>query len=151
MSQLTYFRGPLTCLHCKQAGTAWVWSKLGDRGATYQVGDCVEGDIPLPDIEEVSLKVKPADPGEPVHILLSWKCEHCGLSNFAEVVLANGCVRSIDAVELNPATLTRLHYIAESISDMLETVIGEPLYNESGLRPDWLPALRQALDAGRRW
>lgn len=151
MSQITYFRAPLTCLHCKQPGTGWVRSKLGDRGATYEVGAYIADDIPLVDIEEVCLKAKPAKPGEPVHILLSWKCENCKLTNFAQVVFAEGCVRTIEAIELTPATLALLHYIDESLSDMLETIIGEPLYNESGLRPDWLTALRQALDAGRRW
>jgi hypothetical protein len=151
MSLMTYFRNTLTCLHCKQAGTAWVRSRLGDRGATYQIGDRVDDDIPLADIEDVSLKVRSPQPDEPVHILLSWKCEHCGLTNFADVVLAGGCVRSIDAVELDPSTLARLHYISETVEDMLETLIGERLYNESGVRSDWLAALRRALEAGNRW
>lgn len=151
MSLMTYFRHALICQHCKQAGTAWVRSRLGDRGATYQVGDRVDGDVSLIDIEDVSLKVRSSQVDEPVHILLSWKCEHCGLTNFAEVVLAGGHVRSIDAVDLDPSTLERLHYISETLEDMLETIIGEPLYNESGLRSDWLTALRRALDSGNRW
>ena len=151
MTLMTYFRDTLTCLHCKQAGTAWVRSRLGDRGATYQVGDCVGDDISLMDIEDVSLRVRPVDADEPIHILLSWRCEHCGLTNFAEVVLAADCVRSIEAVELDPPTLPRLHYISETVDDMVVTIIGEPLYTESGLRPDWLSALRSALDSGKRW
>jgi hypothetical protein len=103
------------------------------------------------DIEDVSLKVRSPEVDEPIHILLSWKCEHCGLTNFAELVLAEGNVRSIDAVDLDPSTLARLHYISETLEDMLETIIGEPLFNESGLRSDWLIALRRALDAGNRW
>lgn len=151
MSLMTYFRNTLTCLHCKRTGTAWVRSRLGDRGATYEVGDCVGDDIPLVDIEDVSLRVRPVDVGEPIHILLSWRCEHCGLTNFAEVTLATGCVRSIEAVELDPPTLQRLHYISETVDDMLGTIIGEPLYTDAGLRSDWLSALRSALDSGKRW
>ena len=151
MSLTTYFRASLTCLHCKQPGIAWVWSNLGDRGSTYEVGERIADDIPLEEIEDECLKVKTAEPGEALHILLSWKCAHCGLSNFARVVLHDGHVRAIEAVELNPETLATLHYIAETVVDMLETIIGERLYSESGLRPDWLAALRGALDSGKRW
>lgn len=128
-----------------------MWSKLGDRGATYMVGDRVSDDIPSEDIEDVCLKVRDAGPDEPVYILLSWECEHCGLTNFAQVVLEDGRVRSIETVELNPETLAQLHYIAEGVLDMLETIIGEPIHIESGIRSDWLPALRKALDSGKRW
>lgn len=151
MSLMTYFRAPLTCLHCKRAGTAWVWSKLGDLGATYQVGDRVADDIPLEEIEDLCLKVKTAESDEALNILLSWKCSHCGLSNFAKVVLRDGNVYAIEAIELNPDTLATLHYIAGTVDDMLETIIGEPLYNESEVRPDWLAALCRALEAGKRW
>ena len=30
-------------------------------------------------------------------------------------------------------------------------IIGQPLHDTSGLRPDWLASLRTALEAGRRW
>src|SRR5262249_2510511 len=136
MSLLTYFKASQICLHCQQAGTAWVWSKLGDRGATYTVGDRVADDIPQEEIDDGCLKVKDAGPGEPVHILLSWKCEHCGRTNFAQVIIADGRVRSIETVELNPETLAQLNYIAEGIVDMLETIIGEPMYTTSDIRPD---------------
>lgn len=126
-------------------------SKLGSRGATYQVGDCPGADIPPVDFEDTSFRVRPVEPGQPVHLLLSWTCEKCGLESFAEIVFAEGCVLSIEEVELEPRTLARLHYIAERLDDMLQTIIGEPLYDESGLRPDWLARLEAALEAGRRW
>jgi hypothetical protein len=128
-----------------------VWSNLGDRGSTYEVGDRVADDIPLVEIEDECLKVKAAESNGALHILLSWKCTHCGLSNFAKVILRDGHVRCIEAMELNPGTLATLHYIAETVVDMLETLIGEPLYSESGLRSDWLTALRHALESGKRW
>lgn len=153
MSLITYFRANLTCLFCKRLGTAWVWSKLGDLGATYNIGDRVADDIPMEEIEDVCLKVNPASPDDALHILLSWNCTYCGLTNFAKLILQNGYVRSIEAIELNSTTLETLHYIAESIADMLETIVGESLYNkdEPEIRPDWLVSLRRALASGRRW
>lgn len=151
MALITYFKAQQTCLRCKRSGTAWVWSKLGDRGVTYVEGDRVASDIPQEDIDDVCLKVRDPQAGEPTRILLSWDCEHCGLTNLAQVALADGCVRSIETIELTPETLDQLHYIAEGISDMLETIIGEQIYGETGVRADWLPALRKALEAGKRW
>ena len=151
MGLVTYFKATLPCQHHHHVGTAWIDNSLGNRGATYEVGDCPGDDITLADFEDTSFRVRAPRTGEPVHILLSWTCEMCGLASFAEVVLADGCVRSIEAVELNPDTLARLHYIASRIEDMLENIIGEPLYDERGLRPDWLRRLEDALAAGNRW
>jgi len=151
MSLLTYFKATLPCSRCGHVETAWIPSGLGSRGATYEVGDCPADDIPPADFEDTSFRVRPVEPGQPVHLLLSWTCEECGLESFAELVFADGCVRSIDAVELEPRTLARLHYIADRLDDILQTVIGQPLYDESGLRADWLTRLQAALDAGRRW
>jgi hypothetical protein len=151
MALMTYFKAALPCQRCGHLGTAWVESRLGDRGATYQVGDCPGADISPSDFEDTSFRVRPPVPGDPIHVLLPWTCEKCGRGNFAEVVLADGCVRAIEAVELDSATLSRLHYIATDTEDMLQTIIGESLYDDRGVRPDWLHRLRAALAAGSRW
>jgi hypothetical protein len=141
----------LPCSHCGQVGTAWVESRLGDRGATYEVGDCPKGDIPASDFEDTSFLVRQPEAGQPIHVLLPWTCENCGLGNFAEVVIADGCVRAIEAVDLDPASLARLHYIGTDVEDMLHSIVGESLYTVSGVRPDWLQRLEAALVSGKRW
>jgi hypothetical protein len=151
MSLITYFKAAFHCPRCGRDSTAWVSSKLGSLGATYSVGDCPGADIPLVDFEDTSLRVRPPAANEPIRVLMSWNCEHCKLASFAEVAFFEGCVRAIDLVDLDPATLGRIHYIAESLDDMLETIIGERLYDGAGLRADWLERLRDALDAGKRW
>lgn len=151
MALITYFQTDFTCPNCGQHGPAVMHSKLGSEGATYRVGDCPKDDIPPVDFEDTSHVVKAPSPGEPVHVLMSWTCVHCGLESFGEVVFFEGCVRAIDLVDLDPATLARVHYISEMINDMLQTIIGERLYDERGLRADWLDKLRAALDAGKRW
>jgi hypothetical protein len=151
MSTLTYFKTTLHCPRCGHDSTAWIDSKLGSLGATYKVGDCPGDDIPLVDIEDTSLLVRAPAPDEAIRVLMSWTCEHCRLSGFAEVVLHEGCVRALDLVDLDPITLGRIHYIAETTDDMLETISGQRLRDEAGLRADWLDKLREALDAGKRW
>jgi len=126
-------------------------SALGSQGATYEVGDCPGPDIPAKDFEDTSFTVRVPAPNEPVHVLMSWPCEYCQRENFAEVVLFKGCVKSIDVVNLDPQVLARLHYIMESMDEMIEPITGQPLRDASGLRPDWLASLRSALEAGRRW
>lgn len=151
MSLITYFKATLACPQCGHQGTAWMPSKLGSRGATYAVGDCPGDDIPRADIEDAGFEIHPPAEGEPVHVLLSFTCESCDRESFADIELAAGCVRSIRAVELTPESFARLHYIDEGLYDMLETIIGAPVYTAEGVRPDLVNALAEALAAGRRW
>jgi hypothetical protein len=126
-------------------------STLGSLGATYEVGDCPGPDIPSIDFENTSFTVRTPEPNEPVHVLMSWPCKYCRRENFGEVVFAEGCVRSLEVVNLDPSTLARLHYISENIDEMIEAIIEQPLRDGSGLREDWLQKLRAALEAGKRW
>jgi hypothetical protein len=82
---------------------------------------------------------------------MSWTCDSCGSESFGEVVFENGCVHSIDSVDLDPETLARLHYISLDLQDRLEAIVGGSLYTQTGIRSDWLPALQRALAEGKRW
>lgn len=151
MALITYFKASLPCLRCGRVGTAWIHSHLGDKGATYQIGDDVGHDIDRVHFDDTSYLVRRPSPDEPIHVLLAWTCEHCGSSDFAEVVIAGGKVRDIRTAELTPATLERLNYIAEDVQSMIEEIMESPVYDDLGVRADWLDMLRSALEAGRRW
>lgn len=146
MAELTYFRTTGSCPRCEHRGDIWVASKLGSRGATYRVGDCPGADIPLVDFEDTSLRVKTPAPDTPIHVLLSSTCESCKLENFAEVVFGDDRVAAIDLIRLDLASLERIHYIGEIVSDMLESILDASLYDANGVRPDWLDKLRAALE-----
>lgn len=151
MALITYFKAALRCSHCGTEGTAWIDSHLGDSGATYQVGDCPTDDIHPSEFETTSYVVRRPAPGEPIHLLLAWTCEHCQATVFAEVVFADGCVTDIQTAELTPELLNRLHYIGEEVQSMIEEIMETPVYDDVGVRADWLDILRSALEAGRRW
>jgi hypothetical protein len=151
MASITYFKAMLRCSNCGRDAIAWLYSTLGEKGSTYEVGDCPGDDIQPIDFVDTSFTVRAPGPDEPVHFLTSWTCEFCRLENFGEIVLVDGCVRSIDRAALDLATLARVHYIAETTRDMLEAIVGTPLHYNSGLRHDWLQMLRAALEAGKRW
>lgn len=147
----TYCKAELGCRWCDRSGVAWIPSRLGDRGATYKVGDCYGDDIAAVDFEDTSLVVREPAPDEPVRVLMWWSCEHCGRSNFVEGVFANQCVQALEPVELDEQLLQRVHYISGLLREVVEDLIGEPVYSDAGLAPDWLSRLRAALAGGRRW
>jgi hypothetical protein len=151
MAHITYFKANLKCPRCGAEGPAWIPSHLGDLGATYVVGDCPRDDIIPSEFEETSYRVRAPADGEPVHVLLGARCGNCSAASFVDVVFDDGCIRDIHPVELDPTTLDRLHYIAEDVQDMIENITGLRLYDDVGLRADWLETLRAALEAGRRW
>lgn len=151
MSVVTYFKATLRCRFCGHVGTAWIQNKLGERGATYEVGDCPGDDIQVIDFDDTCLLVRKPRPEEPVRVLFSWSCEKCDRGSLAEVVLAGGCVKSIEEIEFVPATLDRIHYIYNTLDDILQELIGESIWGDSGLREDWLHRLRSSLDEGKRW
>jgi hypothetical protein len=147
MALLTYFKATLPCAHGGHVGTAWIPSHLGSRGATYQAGDCPGDDIPDANFASTSFSVRPVVGREPVRVLHSWTCETCRLESFVEVVFADGCVIAIEPTDLTPATLGRVHYIGEELDEMLQAIAGVSPYESA----EWLPTLRSALEAGRRW
>jgi len=151
MALITYFKASLRCPCCGTLGMAWIESHLGDRGLTYQIGDCPGADIHPSEFESTSYVVRQPSPEEPVRVLLDWTCQHCEATTFAEVMFMNGCVRDIQAVDLTPETLERVHYIGEEVQSMLEQVMDASMYDENGIRADWLENLRSALERGKRW
>lgn len=151
MALITYFKASLRCPRCEAVGTASIDSHLGDCGKTYQIGDCPGADIHPSEFESTSYVVRQPSSEEPVRVLLAWTCEHCDATTFAEVTFADGCVGDIQAIDLTPDTLGRLHYIAEEVQSMLEEIMDGSMYDEQGVRADWLEILRAALERGRRW
>ena len=150
MALMTYFRARKPCPRCRHDGSVWIPSHLGSLGATYEVGDCPGDDIPIVDFEDTSFTVRPPEPGEAIHFLASWTCESCRLESLAEVTFAHGCVEAIDVVQLDPGTLERVHFIEESLEEILERLVGHSLRDQDGLSANWMSDLRTALLAGNR-
>lgn len=151
MTAMTLFRTTAMCPQCGHTGFADLESRLGDRGRTYVLGDSVEGDFALHDFEETSFVVRMPARDEPVRFLSYWICRACLGGTFAELVITHDRVHAIASLELSLAVLDRLHFISEDVEDMLQPIADGSLYTDIGLRTDWLAALRQGLEAGRRW
>jgi len=145
---MTEFRATGTCPNCHTFGRISIPSRAGSLGATYQVGNDVASDISLYQLEVTSFLVRPPTPGEPIHVLMAWSCDTCKFENFAEVVFADGRILDIQPVELTVGVLARVHFVSELVDYRLAEIIGHDMYDEQGVWPGWLPALREALDRG---
>ena len=151
MSAMTMFEATLRCPQCGRDGLVFVESRLGDAGRTYSVGDSVTLDIRPHSFVETSFVVRKPEPDEPIHYLSYWVCEACGAASFAVLVFQNDRVQAVDLVDLTPALLDELHFISQDVEDMLRPIVDGSVYTDTGLRSDWLEALRAGLEAGRRW
>lgn len=144
MATLTTFRAGGVCRACRAYGRVWVNNTYGDQGATYVIGDDVSGDVDN-DLASDSLVVNEPQPGEPIRLLGTWTCETCRRYSFAELVVADGWLVDVRAVEPNAAVLDRLHYIPTYESEAIADLLGRSIWDEQGIWPGWLPALRAAL------
>lgn len=144
MATLTAFRAGGVCSECCAYGPLWVNNDFGSRGATYRIGDDVAEDIG-DDFATHSFVVREPGANEPARALSTWTCETCGRYSFAELIFANGWLVDVRSVEPTVATLDRIHYIAKYDSSELETLLGRSMWDENGIWPGWLPALRDVL------
>lgn len=145
MALLTELRATGRCPNCGTEGDVWILSHLGSDGATYGIGDDVAADIPPEEIKSGSFVVRDPQPGEPIHVLVGWSCKTCRCANFAEVVFAAGRVADIQPVRLSVEVLDRLHYVEEAISDRIEAYTNHSMWDEWGVWPSWVSALRENL------
>jgi hypothetical protein len=123
----------------------WIQSHLGSEGATYRIGDDVSGDTNLEVIRSASFVVRDPAEGEPSHVLTAWSCDTCNFEGFAEVVFAEGRVVDIRPVDLTVEVLDRLHFVEEAINYKIELYTNHSMWDEWGVWPSWVRALRENL------
>jgi hypothetical protein len=77
--------------------------------------------------------VTPPDPGGPIRLLDVWICPHCNTEQWAMVEIADGRIRSIEAVRLDRATLASANFISDTNADLLAEALRseEPATGES--------------------
>lgn len=147
MATLTAFRAGGVCSTCGAYGRLWVNNTYGDQGATYGIGDDVTRDVGG-DLASQSYVLREPRPGEPIRSLGTWACETCGRYGHAELVFHDGWLVDLRSVELSTAVLDRIHYIANHEAAAIEALLGRSIWDDQGLWPGWLPALREAVARG---
>jgi hypothetical protein len=88
------------------------------------VGDGLPVDTPRALRSGYLLLHEPA-PGEPVVLLHQWTCPACGYAyNWAEVVVTDGVITAIQAVDLNRDAVARAHYVVDDVRDVAADLAG---------------------------
>ncbi len=64
------------------------------------------------------------DDGEPVRLLNSWRCRTCGSLNWAEIVVADDRIATIDATPLDRNALARTHFIQNNAEFVAADLVG---------------------------
>lgn len=123
-------------------------TKLRDEpdGSFFHVGDALPIDHSTMQ-DSGYYAVQP--PSEPVRIGQIWECPHCHhYPNWAEVVVIDGRIASIEAIGLDLAALDRLHYIDEDVFYTAEALSSRDLRELP--RDEIVPLLRHLLAAPAR-
>jgi rubredoxin len=72
------------------------------------------------------LTIRAPRTGEPIRILQTWECPSCGQGfNWAEVVVRDDVIESIQAVPLTRETLERAHFIDDEAIGVAAVLIGQ--------------------------
>ena len=145
------FVAALRCPHCERTTPADVstnmQTKLRDDPdlSSLGVGDALSIDHATA-VESGYLAVQ--RPADPVHIGHIWACPSCHHDpNWAEIVVRDGRIESIEAVPLDRATLERLHYLEEDAWYFIADRAG--LKFEDLARNEVVPTLRRFLAESR--
>lgn len=145
------FVAALRCPHCGQTTPADVstnmQTKLRDDPdlSSLRVGDTLIIDHATV-VDSGYLAVRP--PSEPVRICHIWTCPYCHhYPNWAEIVVNEGRIESIEAVPLDGVILDRLHYLDEDAwyfaADLAGLELDDLPMNEA------VPLLRRLLGGSR--
>lgn len=108
-----------------------------------------EGDV-VPDFQadlEVGfIYLRPHPEHGPVVVLEEWGCTHCNTRQFAHVVFnEEGRILRIGAVPLTRQTFDDAHATDERLGGIYEDLVGEPIYLDGALRPEFALRLRAKL------
>lgn len=119
------FLAPLRCPHC-DSGVAHAEIQTYIRGGVADGSALrVGSEIDPVDLTTDSLLgagyalIDPPAPGGPIRLLDVWSCPHCQSEPWAMVEIAEGKIRSIEAVTLDRATLESAHFISDTNADLL--------------------------------
>ena len=150
---LDYFVADLRCPRCDAVTPADAVEivthiRRDPQLENLRVGDRIEMDPRPEDCGYFALHA-PA-PGEPVHLLDAWGCKSCGYwPNWAEIVIDHGVITSIEAVELDEATIERVHYATDDAMTDIQERTGLS-YTQLRNRPRTAPASAEALQLSQR-
>jgi hypothetical protein len=152
----TYFAAPMTCPYCGvrspgDSTTDMQTSLIHEPGVQLlRVGDVVS-EIRA-ELKGDFISLRPPPEHGPIVILQEWSCATCKSRRFAHVVFEedarceeDGRLARIEAVPLTSAALDAAHFAYDGLAELYQEILGEPLYVDNAIRPDFIERLRAKL------
>ena len=114
----------LKCLKCENISEADDSTHLqtsvfsDPEGNCYKVGSKV--DFNLSEIADLAyFKLNSVKESEPIYLLETWECSQFkAVMNWAEIVIHNNQIVSINSVDLNVEVISRCHFISDICDDI---------------------------------
>jgi hypothetical protein len=148
---LDYFVAPLRCPVCGNVSPADestnMQTKIRDNPELAYLGVGHPLEIRPEEMAASGyLTIRPPDQSGEIRILQSWECPACGQAfNWAEIVVKDGVIQSIEAVPLDRATLGRANYISDDSIYVAADLTDRPVSDL--LDADVVQVLRDTLPA----
>lgn len=147
---LTFFVAALTCPECgavtPEDSSTGMRNHLGS-GHGVQLLRVGDGGITVPNIASEYIQLRDPGDGQEVRLLETWTCAACGSKNWAVVTIRDGTIESIEARPVSRATLDDVHFVTENVAHQFESLTGNSLWDDRGVRPDFAELLRPVLPA----
>lgn len=152
MGMFDYFAGNLRCPSCGTVSasdsTTNMQTKIREKPQMVElrVGDPVPLSAPSVAADDVFgyRRIQAPANEEPIRLLDRWECPTCGAgNNWAEVVIHNGVITSIEAVPFDRAHFEHSHLVSEDAIDIVQGRTDQP-YAEL-FKQDLVKLLRETL------
>lgn len=124
-----YLTATLRCARCGRLGpTLDMITRLRDEPQLDSLG--VGDALPVTTANALNsgyLLVREPVPGEPIVLLHTWTCSHCGYAdNWALVTVADGVIESIREAALDQRSLAAAQFVVDDVQEIAADLAGVP-------------------------
>ena len=150
MAVVDYYAAHLRCGTCRTVSpdntTTGMQHKLVSFGEPriLRVGDTIE-DLSQADFESEYITVNPHSDDHPTTVLEDWSCPTCNHLNWATIVFSGNTIVAIEETSLTRTMLEKINYLTYDVDESFERLLGEPMYQNTGIKPNFLSHLKHRL------
>lgn len=150
MAIIDYYAARLRCSNCQTVSpdntTTGMQHKLISFGEprVLRVGDAIEG-LSQRDFESEYLKINSLFGNQLTMVLEDWSCPTCGHLNWATIFFEQNKIVAIKETLLTQTILEKINYLTYDVDESFERLVGEPMYQDTGVKSNFLLHLKQHL------
>jgi hypothetical protein len=135
MGSFDWFVGNLHCSSCGAVSPAnhatGIQTKIRKQPRGDYLGRGVALHVDLLHMEDAGyLPVEyPSDENE-IRLVEFWRCPRCQSANWAEIVIRNQIIESVEAVRFDRTLFERIHFVTRQVVEHLPDLVGQKVYDE---------------------